>query len=91
MAAVGSRVLGLYYPYNVLECALDGSFIVANFSAHNMVKLSRAGAKEGVYGEFGDGNGEFTHPTALAALPDGGMVVRELHGARFQVFGGPAR
>ena len=37
-------------------------------------------------GERGDGNGEFYRPTALAALPDGGMVVRELGGARFQVF-----
>jgi DNA-binding beta-propeller fold protein YncE len=91
VATVGSRQQGLSLPYDVLECASDGSFIVASFSSHKLVKLSRDGAKVGVYGKFGDSNGEFIYPTALAALPDGGMVVREWEGARFQVFGGPAR
>ncbi len=90
VAVVGSREQGLYLPYDVLECASDGSFIVANGS-DNLVKLSRDGVKVGVNGEKGGGNGEFNQPTALAALPDGGMVVRECNGARFQVFGGPAR
>ncbi len=75
----------------MLECDSDGRFIVANFSSDNLVKLSRDGAKVGVFGKKGGGNGEFTDPIALAALPDGGMVVRERNGARFQVFGGPAR
>ncbi len=91
VAAVGSSEQGLNYPIDVLECAPDGSFIVANFNGHNLVKLSRDGAKVGVYGKEGGGNGEFNGPTALAALPDGGMVVQEYGGARFQVFGGPAR
>ncbi len=91
VAAVGSREQGLYLPCDVLECASDGSFIVANANGHNLVKLSRDGAKVEVYGKRGDGNGEFNEPTALAALPDGGVVVREWDGARFQVFGGPAR
>jgi hypothetical protein len=41
-----------------------------------------------VYGKEGGGNGEFNVPSALAALPDGGMVVREWDGERFQVFRG---
>ena len=81
----------MYHPSDLLECAPDASFIVANYNSDNLTKLSRAGAKVGVYGKKGGGNGEFDGPAALAALPDGGMVVREWDGARFQVFGGPAR
>ncbi len=88
VAMMGSMEQGLFWPYDVLECASDGSFIVAAHSCHNLVKLSRDGAKVGVYGKCGGGNGEFNRPTALAALPDGGMVVRECSGARFQVFKG---
>jgi hypothetical protein len=91
VAAVGSREQGLSDPFDVLECASDGSFIVANWDSHNLIKLSRDGAKVGVFGKNGGGNGEFNYPSALAALPDGGVVVREWDGARFQVFGGPAR
>jgi tripartite motif-containing protein 71 len=91
VAAVGSRTQGLHFPYDVLECASDGSFIVANWGSDKLVKLSRDGVKVGVYGKEGSGDGEFNYPTALAALPDGGLVVREWSGARFQVFGGPAR
>ncbi len=91
VAAVGCWEQGLSFPHDVLECASDGSFIVANWDGHNLVKLSRDGVNLGVYGERGGGDGEFNRPSALAALPDGGMVVREDNGARFQVFGGPAR
>jgi hypothetical protein len=86
VATVGSKEQGLDFPYDVVECASDGSFIVANHYADNLIKLSRVGAMVEMYGKRGDGNGEFYRPTALAALPDGGMVVRELGGARFQVF-----
>jgi DNA-binding beta-propeller fold protein YncE len=88
VAAVGGYEQGLISPYDVLECASDGSFIVANAIRHNLFKLSRDGAKVEVYGKRGGGNGEFYYPTALAALPDGGMVAHELHGVRFQVFKG---
>ena len=91
VAAMGSREQGLDHPYDVLECASDGSFIVANCDSDNLIKLNRDGAQVGVYGKEGGGNGEFIQPTALAALPYGGMVVRECNSARFQVFGGPAR
>jgi hypothetical protein len=69
VAAVGSEEQSLNYPFDVLECASDGSFIVASTNGHNLIKLSRDGAKVGVYGEKGSGNlnGEFIDPTALAA------------------------
>jgi hypothetical protein len=91
VAAVGSGEQGLDHPFDVLECAPDDSFIVANRGSHNLVKLvklSRDGAKVAVLGKKGGGDGEFNVPTALAALPDGGMVVREWNSARFQVFHG---
>jgi hypothetical protein len=90
VAAVGSREQGLYGPNDVLECTSDGSFIVANHWGHSLAKISRD-VPGTVYGVRGSGNGEFDHPTALAALPDGGLVVREWLGNRFQVFSGPAR
>jgi hypothetical protein len=39
------------------------------------------------YGKKGRGDGEFQRPTALAPLPDGGLIVRESC-ERFQVFRG---
>jgi DNA-binding beta-propeller fold protein YncE len=88
VAAVGSAEKGLSDPCDVLECASDGSFIVANWCSHNLVKLNRDGAKVEMYGKKGAGNGEFYWPSALVALPDGGMVAREYGGKRFQVFRG---
>jgi hypothetical protein len=88
VAVVGGRQQGLNCPCDVLECASDGSFIVTNYVSHKLIKLSRDGAKVEVYGKRGDGNGEFYYPTALAALPDGGMVVRDYGRERFQVFKG---
>jgi DNA-binding beta-propeller fold protein YncE len=88
-AAVGSREQGLSYPFDVLECTSDGSFIVANGLGHNLVKLSRDGSEfEAYHGNSGSGNGEFNGPTTLAALPGGGMVVLESKEARFRVFHG---
>jgi hypothetical protein len=88
LEAVGSWEQGLCGPYDVLECASDGGFIVANRAAHNLIKLSRVGVKAGVYGKEGGGDGEFNLPATLAALPDGGLVVRDWYGKRFQVFHG---
>jgi DNA-binding beta-propeller fold protein YncE len=88
VAAVGSREQGFNDPFDVVECASDGGFIVASWGHHNLIKLSRDGAKVEEYGKRGSGNGEFNLPTALAALPDGGLVVGERDGARFQVFRG---
>ena len=88
VAAMGSAKQGLGLPSDVVECASDGSFIVASRSATSLVKLRRDGVKVEEYGKRGGGNGEFKQPTALAVLPDGGLVVREFSGERFQVFRG---
>ena len=42
-----------------------------------------------VYGKQGDSDDEFGH-VALAALPDGGLVVRKFNSEWFQVFRGLA-
>jgi hypothetical protein len=75
VAVVGSDQ-GLCHPHDVLECASDGSFIVANWR-YSLVKSSQAGVTAGVYGQRGDGNGdgEFDIITALAALPNDGCLV----------------
>ena len=88
VAAVGSREQGLNSPFDVLECASNGSFIVANYFGHNFIEFSQDGSKIEEYGKKGSGNCEFNRPSALATLPDGGMVVREYGGERFQIFCG---
>ncbi len=94
VAVVGSREQGLSYPYDVLECASDGSFIVANYNGNNLVKfyngnnlvkLSRDGSDIEVYGKKGGGNGEFNGPTALAAFSSGAILVRHCDGSRCSV------
>jgi DNA-binding beta-propeller fold protein YncE len=91
VTTMGSRERGMHYPSDVLECGTDGSLVVVNCDDHNLVKVSREGAVVDVYGKEGTGTGEFSWPSALAALPDGGMVVQEWRGKHFQVFGGPSR
>jgi DNA-binding beta-propeller fold protein YncE len=86
VAAVGSGAQGLNRPYDVRECALDGSFVVGNSGCHTLTRLSRDGSKVETFGKKGKGNGDFKAPVAFAALPDGGMVVREYINERFQVF-----
>lgn len=65
----------------MLECASNGSFIVANIFNHDLIKFNRDGAKVGVVDKKG---GKFKEPVALAALPDRGMVMLSMD--RFQVF-----
>jgi hypothetical protein len=86
-AAVGSRERGLSLPYDVLECASDGSFIVANSGSNNVVKIRRDGSKAEVIVMKGGGNGDFlfTNPAGVAALPGGAMLVRDCGGARCSI------
>ncbi len=67
-------------------CTSDGSFIAVNYWGHSLAKVSRDGTGAGVYGKYGSGDGEFSHPSSLAASLDGGLVVREIAGSCFQVF-----
>jgi hypothetical protein len=78
VTVVGSREQGLEFPFDVLECASDGSFLVANYGGNNLIHLSRDGAEVGI-------SGEFVEPVALVALPDGGLVVRKDQCVCFQV------
>jgi DNA-binding beta-propeller fold protein YncE len=82
--AVGSRAQGLE-PYNVLECALDGSFIVANWG-RSVVKLSQDGVKFEVYSQRGSDDGEFLHRFVLAAaaLPNYGYLAMDVGNQRVQ-------
>lgn len=77
---------GTVFPVDLLEC--PHGVIFSNFYAHNLISLNREGVKVGAYGKSGSGYCEFAQPSALAALPDGGLVVRELSGNRCQVFRG---
>jgi DNA-binding beta-propeller fold protein YncE len=83
VAVVGNREQGLHWPINVLECATDGSFIVANLN-HKLIKLSRNGVNFDVYGKQGGGDGEFCWPAALAALPNDGYLIVDDGSRRLQ-------
>ncbi len=80
LRAMGSGRQGLRCLTDVLECK-DG-FIVANWGRQNLVKVSVACGVIEVY--LADST--FSAPSALAALPDGGLVVREW--GKFHVFRG---
>jgi DNA-binding beta-propeller fold protein YncE len=81
VAAVGSREQGLHFPFDVLECVSDGSFVVANYGSDNLIKLSRDGAKVKADCKGGIGS----RPLALAELPGGAMLVRHCDGSRCSV------
>jgi hypothetical protein len=83
VAVVGSEKQGLHYPFDVLECATDGSFIVTNIG-DNLIKLSRHGVNVDVYGKQGCGDGEFCWPAALAALPNDGYLIVDDGSRRLQ-------
>jgi DNA-binding beta-propeller fold protein YncE len=84
VAAVGNRKQGLHNPFDVYECATDGSFIVTNIEGDNFIKVSRDGVHFDVYCKQGSGDGEFNHPTALAALPNDGCLVVDSGNRRVQ-------
>jgi hypothetical protein len=86
VAAMGNREQGLNYPYNVLECAPDGSYIATNIDGNNLIKLSRDNAMAEVFGKYGDGDGEFSASTALVALPNDGCLVVDYGNRRVQYF-----
>ncbi len=73
--AMGSKDQGLCNTRDVLEC--NDGFVVANTGVYNLVKMSSDGKCLDVFEEsmlLRDAKSK--HPTALAALPDGGLVVR---------------
>ena len=78
---IGSQKQGLNLPMDVLECASGGGFAVANFWANNLLYVADTGVVEGTYSTGIDGNDdygtEFSYPSALAALPDDKLVIRD--------------
>jgi hypothetical protein len=84
VAAVGSWDQGLNRPRDVLERVSDSSFIVINLYGHSLVKLSQDAVNVDVYGKQGGGDGELTHPTALAALPNDVCLVVDSGNRRLQ-------
>ena len=84
VSTIGSKEQGLSFPYDVLECASDGGFVVANCGPRNLVKVCRAGEVLDTHSKCGKDEEEFNGPTALATLPGGGLVIRD--GAKVHVF-----
>ncbi len=61
-----------------MRTTADSTFVVVNWFGNNLIKLSSfPGGPVGVFGNEGFGDGEFDKPSAIALLPDGGLVVRE--------------
>ncbi len=82
---LGSSAQGLKWPYDVMECS--GGFVIANYGRDNVATVSRSGAVVDVYGGTVVPGVEFNGPSALAALPGGGFIVRDYY-RRFQVLRG---
>jgi hypothetical protein len=74
-------------PYDVVEVA--GALLVADGGNHRVVRVPADGSPATVLGGVkGPEPGQFILPTALSVSADGAQViVRELLGGRFQVFG----
>jgi hypothetical protein len=82
---------GLSGPMDVEE--VEGGWLVACSGSHTVEFVGDDGAGGGgraslgkAGGGNGSGDGEFSWPTALAVVPDLGLVVREWNSGRLQVF-----
>jgi hypothetical protein len=81
------RAHGLSDPWDVVEVA--GGVLVADTANHRLVRVPADGSRATVLGGVeGSKPGQFNFPAALFVSADGAQViVRELYGGRFQVFG----
>jgi hypothetical protein len=80
---------GFSVPVDVVECCTDGgSFVIANGGNSTLVCTNGDSTHMDVYGATNSDSGVLKGPCALAALPDGGLAVREYRGARLLVFKG---
>ena len=73
-------------PLAVAQDEIDRTFVVVNCGNNNLVKYTREGEVLGALGHEGADVGAFHQPCAAAVLANGGLVVREYGGSRFQVF-----
>ena len=74
-------------PWDVEECT--GGWLVACGSigtANTLEFVAGDGVDRATLGEKGSGDEEFNGPSALALVPGLGLIVREVHGQRIQVF-----
>jgi hypothetical protein len=90
LAVAGCTEQGLRNPFDVLESASGHSFVVANHEGHNLVKLSRDDSEWEVLEDEDEDEDEDDPdmPVALAALPDGGLVVRKIGNYKLHMFRG---
>jgi hypothetical protein len=78
VSTVASRIAGLSYPYDVIAYGADGGFITTNELWVNCVHVSRAGEVLDLIGSNVTSAIQLDKQLALAALPEGGLVVRTL-------------
>jgi hypothetical protein len=76
VSAFASKAAGLSHPYDVIEYGADGGFIAANVSGVSLTHVSRDGAVTDVFDSAITRGTQIIRPHALAALPEGGLVVR---------------
>lgn len=71
------------------NCVLpDGRVVVADTHYHRVVTFDQAGKVLGMFGELGNGAGQFVYPVAVTTDPSGNLYVAEYGGNdRIQKFG----
>ena len=78
VSTVANKDDGLSYPYDVIEYGADGGFITAIKARIDLVHVSGAGEVTDVFYSTVTSAIQLDDPRALAALPEGGLVVRTL-------------
>jgi hypothetical protein len=86
VSVFASKHVGRLAPRDVIENGADDGFIAANCNGMNLTHVSRDGAVTGVLDSTITSAIRLNKPYALAALPEGGLVVREYE--RLHVFNG---
>jgi hypothetical protein len=76
VCSIGSFEQGFRRPFDVLEC-VDTTFLVALFDGDYVVRVSREGRIINRFLPLANGAGNCCRVLALAALPSGGLVVRD--------------
>ncbi len=73
------------------DIAIDarGNVLIADTGNHRIVKFNSAGKFVSSFGRKGRGNGEFTKPIALATLPTGEVLVKDVSQFRRKIGGLP--
>jgi hypothetical protein len=86
VCTLANKNAGLLEPYDVIEYRADGGFITTNELWMILVHVSRDGAVSDLIGSNVTSAIQLDDPRALAALPEGGLVVRTRE--RLHVFNG---